>query len=213
MIGVIAIFPKFFSSVEVPERTTPKRLRLWDLGYRKGSVMEIGGCFTSLKTWRTHYKYHAEAPELIQVEVFLCNKQVRMIDEIVKIMWDPLELRKYTQYKTWSVIAPTLKLEGCATDNVQIRGLSCWLSHCYTFSSAYKSSSQSAPRFYAGADWELLYRGPSICQQSPLLPSVVFWEFRFRFQISILPFFQKKCFLPTNLSYSMIIHCGGNCLW
>jgi len=38
------------------ERTTLKRLRLRDLGYRKGLEMDVGSSFTPLETLWSHYK-------------------------------------------------------------------------------------------------------------------------------------------------------------
>jgi len=42
------------------ERTTSKRRRLLDLGYRKGLGMRVGSCFTSLKTRTNHHKPHTQ---------------------------------------------------------------------------------------------------------------------------------------------------------
>ena len=80
------------------ERTTLKRLWLWDLGYRKGLIMEVGSCFTPLETLPSDHTPpppHTKLQLTVYSEVFLCYKQVRMIDEMINIICDPLELWKY----------------------------------------------------------------------------------------------------------------------
>jgi len=44
------------------ERTTSKRLRLWDLDYPKGLVMGVGSCFTRLDTLQSRQLFSSRDP-------------------------------------------------------------------------------------------------------------------------------------------------------
>ena len=94
------------------DRMTLKQVRLWDLGCHNGLVTGVGSCFTPFETWPSHHKPRAKCHLAINSEVFMNNKQVCIIGEMLIIICDPLELWKYATDRTIKVLFHSIRASG-----------------------------------------------------------------------------------------------------
>ena len=79
------------------ERITSKWLQLRDLGYCKGLVAGVGRCYLPVEARTSHHKPLTKRHLTVKPEMFMNNKQVFMINEMIKILYDPRNCRNVQQ--------------------------------------------------------------------------------------------------------------------
>ena len=86
---------QIYSTVMIENVRRREQLRN-DYGYRSCVTAEFssGSYFTPFETCRSHHKPHTKHHLTVNSEVFMNNKQVCMIDEMINIISDLLDLVK-----------------------------------------------------------------------------------------------------------------------